>query len=165
MKIKTDRLVLFLVMSLVLLIASTAGAATQLPDVTLKTINGGSLSLNTLKGKVVLVNFFASWCLPCNAEMPDLVELEKQHKKEGLAVVGLALEPPSRLGIVKEFLKTHKVAFPVALAGKKEAGLFGGVSALPTSLLVDRQGVIVRRYVGMVPKKSLESAVKTLLAD
>jgi thiol-disulfide isomerase/thioredoxin len=134
------------------------------PAFSVATLDGAVVSSSELRGKVVLVNFWATWCLPCRAEMPLLEGMWKRHGADGFVLVGFSTDR-TRAGAVREFLTKHAITYPVAIVGQNLEGAFGGVRGIPTSFLLDRAGRIRHRVVGPLAPATLELAVKRLLAD
>jgi len=139
-------------------------AGTAAPAVTLDMLEGGAVPLGALKGQVVLVNFWATWCPPCRAEMPGLESLYEAKHAAGFTVVGVSLDekaPPE----VAAFLYDHHIAYPVAMATPEVVAAFGGVSSLPTSYLIDRNGRVRYTVQGMFAGVALRAALDRLLAE
>ncbi len=141
---------------------ATAQKGQKAPDFTLKDQNGKTLQLSKLNGKVVLVNFWATWCAPCRAEMPGFVEVYEQYKSKGFEIVGISLDDEG-WDVVKPFLQRYKINFPVVIDDGKLASAYGNIQAIPTSFLVDKNGTIVDVHVGLLRKEALEAKVKGLL--
>ena len=140
------------------------GYGTPAPNFTLQTLDGKNLSLADLKGKAVLVNFWATWCGPCKIETPWLVELQNEYGSQGLQVVGVAMDDSGKDEIEK-FAKDMGVNYPV-LIGKEAVGdAYGGVPALPESFFVSRDGKIVDRIIGLKGRAEIEDAVKKALSS
>ena len=138
------------------------GYGTPAPNFTLQTLDGKNLSLSDLRGKAVLVNFWATWCGPCKIETPWLVEMQNQYGSAGLQVVGVAMDDSGKDDIEK-FAKDMGVNYPV-LMGKEAVGdAYGGVPALPESFFVGRDGKIVDRIIGLKGRDEIEDAVKKAL--
>ena len=133
------------------------------PRYALTALDGTPLSADTLRGKVVLVNFWATWCLPCRVEMPLLQRMAERHRDAGLVVVGLSVDRGPEQS-VREFLRERDVTYPVAVVGPDVERAFGGVRGYPTSILIDRAGVIRHVVIGPLAAASLEPAVRRLLA-
>jgi thiol-disulfide isomerase/thioredoxin len=134
---------------------------THVPPFTVRDLDGRTLSPADWRGKVVLLNFWAMWCAPCRFEIPELVELQKKYQGS-LEVVGLSVdEVPADQ--VKQFAERLHVNYPVAIADMALQEKFGGVPALPTSFLIDRQGGIVQKHVGMFPAQIYETEIRALL--
>ena len=147
-------------------LAAVVGVETdrRAPDYALTALDGTRLSPEALRGKVVLVNFWATWCLPCRFEMPLLQRMADRHRAAGFVVVGLSVDRGSEQG-VRDFLRERRITYPVAVVGAEMERAFGGVRGYPTSILIDRQGVIRHTVVGPLAAGSLELAVRRLLAD
>ena len=144
--------------------AVAAHAADPAPDVKIYGVDGKPFALNTFKGKVVVLDFWASWCAPCRKSFPFLDALQKRHAAEGLAVVGLTLEEDD--DAVDAFLASVPVDFTIARDPSERSGEAFGVVAMPTTFLIGRDGSIQARFEGgddSVHDK-IESAVATLLA-
>jgi thiol-disulfide isomerase/thioredoxin len=141
---------------------SFLGYGTPAPNFTLQTLDGKNLSLSDLRGKAVLVNFWATWCGPCKIETPWLVEMQNQYGSAGLQVVGVAMDDSGKDEIEK-FAKDMGVNYPV-LMGKEAVGdAYGGIPALPESFFVGRDGKIVDRIIGLKGRDEIEDAVKKAL--
>lgn len=139
------------------------GYGTPAPNFTLQTLDGKNLSLADLRGKAVLINFWATWCGPCKIETPWLVEMQNQYGSAGLQVVGVAMDDSDKDEIEK-FAKDMGVNYPV-LMGKEAVGdAYGGVAALPESFFVGRDGKIVDRIIGLKGRSEIEDSVKKALS-
>jgi thiol-disulfide isomerase/thioredoxin len=136
--------------------------ASLAPDFTLDSLEGRSMRLSDLRGKAVLLNFWATWCGPCKIEMPWFVELQKQYGSQGLQIVGVAMDEAGKDEIAK-FAQQMGVNYPVLL-GKEEVGdQYGGVPALPESFFIGRDGKIVDKIIGLRGKAEIEDAIKKAL--
>ena len=125
-------------------------------------INGHSTQLSDLRGKIVVLNFWATWCGPCKIEMPWFVELQNQYASQGLQIVGVAMDDASKEDISK-FAKDMGVNYPI-LIGKESVGdQYGGVPALPESFLIGRDGKIVDKIIGLRGKAEIEDSIKKAL--
>ena len=133
------------------------------PRYALTALDGTPLSADLLRGKVVLVNFWATWCLPCRVEMPLLQRMAERHKAAGLVVVGLSVDRGPEQS-VRDFLRERGVTYPVAVVGPDVERAFGGVRGYPTSILIDHGGNIRHVVIGPLAAASLEPAVRRLLA-
>jgi thiol-disulfide isomerase/thioredoxin len=132
------------------------------PDFALESIDGKTVHLSDLRGKAILLNFWATWCGPCKIEMPWFVELQNQYGPQGLQIVGVAMDDASKEDIGK-FAKDMGVNYPI-LIGKEAVGdAYGGVPALPESFLIGRDGKLVDKIVGLRGKAEIEDAVKKAL--
>lgn len=142
-------------------IGGTVGAA---PDFEVTTLEGETLSTENLRGQVVLVNFWASWCGPCRFEMPGFQKLYEDKRDQGFTIVGIS-QDRGNLAPMYEFLEKHAIDYPIA-RGTGQADLaFGGVTALPTSFLIDKNGVIRHKVFGFFAPPVLRVAVNRLLAE
>ncbi len=133
---------------------------TQAPDITLYGLDNKPFKISDHRGKVVILDFWATWCPPCKAEIPSFIELQKKYEKEGLIVIGAALDEP---GKVADFARKFGINYPVGLAGQEQAKAYGGIRGIPTTFVIDRQGNIVRNYTGFRPKMVFENDIKELL--
>ena len=131
------------------------------PAVSLKGVDGGTVSLEQARGKVVLLNFWATWCGPCRMEVPDLVELQNKYK-DRLQVIGLVVDDADE-DAVREFAKKYGVNYPVALATNELRIQFGGIPALPTSFIIDAQGRVVQKHIGLRDPVLYETEIRALL--
>ncbi len=136
----------------------------DVPAVTLDMLDGGAVPLASLKGRVVLVNFWATWCPPCRAEMPGIEAVYEAKRADGFTVVGISTDEKPRPKVA-EFLRDHGIAYPVAMATSEAVAAFGGVSSLPTSYLIDRRGRVRYTVRGMFAGPALRAAVDRLLAE
>lgn len=141
---------------------SILGKSTPAPDFTLEQLNGGNLKLSDLRGKAVLLNFWATWCGPCKIETPWLVEMQNQYGNQGLQVVGVAMDDSGKDEISK-FAKDMGVNYPVLLGKEAVGDEYGGVPALPESFFIGRDGKIVDRIIGLKGKAEIEDAIKKAL--
>ena len=136
--------------------------STVAPDFSLESLDGKTMRLSDLRGKAVLLNFWATWCSPCKIEMPWFVDFQKQYGSQGLQIVGVAMDDGSKEDIAK-FAKDMGVNYPI-LIGKESVGdAYGGVPALPQSFLIGRDGKIVDKIVGLRGKAEIEDSIKKAL--
>jgi thiol-disulfide isomerase/thioredoxin len=136
--------------------------ASLAPDFSLESLDGKTMRLSDLRGKAVLLNFWATWCGPCKIEMPWFVELQNQYAGQGLQIVGVAMDDASKEDIDK-FAKTMGVNYPI-LIGKEAVGdQYGGVPALPESFVIGRDGKIVDKIIGLRGKAEIEDLIKKAL--
>lgn len=150
-------------LTIVLLIpALVFGQAAKAPNFSLKTADGKTLELKKLQGKVVVVNFWATWCRPCQAEIPGFLEIYKQYKPKGLEIVGISLDQDGWKP-VKPFIETYKIVYPIVVGNADLAEAYGGIEGIPTTFVVDRKGNIVKKHVGYMDKESFENLIKGVL--
>ena len=127
-------------------------------------LDGREVDLEKLRGKVVLVNFWATWCFPCRAEMPVLEAMYQRHKADGFVIVGLAVDH-APTAEVAAFVRDRGVSYPIAHVGREAESAFGGVRGYPTSFLIGRDGVMRHRVLGPIGAVSLEPAVRRALGQ
>jgi thiol-disulfide isomerase/thioredoxin len=130
------------------------------PAFVVKDLDGRDVSLASMRGKVVIVNFWATWCGPCRAEIPDLVALQAKYK-DTLQVIGIS-EDEAGADVVRRFAAEHKVNYPVAMMTPEIEKLYPGISALPTSFIVDRDARVVQKHVGMLTARTTEYEARHL---
>jgi thiol-disulfide isomerase/thioredoxin len=138
------------------------GYGTPAPDFTLETLDGKSVTLSSLRGKAVVVNFWATWCGPCKIETPWLVELQNQYGAQGLQIVGVAMDDSGKDEIAR-FAKDMGMNYPVVLGKEAVGQAYGGVDALPESFFVGRDGKIVDKIMGLEGRSEIEDAIKKAL--
>ncbi len=136
--------------------------STPAPDFTLEALNGGTMRLSDLRGKAVLLNFWATWCGPCKIETPWLVELQNQYGPEGLQIVGVEAGDDGKEDIAK-FVKDMGINYPI-LIGKDAVGdAYGGIPALPETFFIGRDGKIVDKSLGLHGRAEIEDSIKEAL--
>lgn len=141
-----------------------ASANAAMPPFELRTLDGGTISRDELRGKVVLVNFWATWCPPCRVEMPGFQAVYQRKRSRGFIVLGISTDANGS-DQVRTFLHDRQITYPVAMATPPVVRDFGGASVLPTSYLIDRQGRIRNEVRGAFASFALEQAVDRLLAE
>ncbi len=132
-------------------------------DFTLKDMNGADIRLADLKGKVVLLNFWATWCGPCRLEIPWFVEFQEKYKGQGFRVVGISVDDPPEA--LPPFAKRFKVNYPLIVGADREdvQKAYGPIFGVPITFIIDRNGRICIRHVGPVGREQFESEIKSLL--
>ena len=131
-----------------------AANAEPAPDFSVTTLDGQEVSLVSLKGKVILVNFWATWCPPCRAEIPEFIEAYTELKDRGLEILGFSVDdmPEAEL---KSFVTRAKINYPVALVGQDIVSAFKPGQYIPTSIFIDKMGQLRYKHVGQLSKKDL----------
>lgn len=132
------------------------------PDFTLVNIEGKNVSLSDYKGKVVIIDFWATWCAPCRKGIPDLIELQKKYKKK-VAVIGISLDGANTKAGVPDFVNKMGINYPVVYFNDKVLSDYGGINAIPTTFIIDKKGNIVKKLVGLYPKNTFEQQLDELL--
>ncbi|MFO7261701.1 MAG: TlpA disulfide reductase family protein [bacterium] len=137
---------------------------TAAPDVRVETLGGEQVSLRELRGQVVLVNFWATWCPPCRYEMPGFQRTYEAYRDRGFTILGLSVDRAGRR-VVEEFLEERGITYPVAMATAEATRAFGAGTMLPTSFLIDATGRIRHTVKGVFLETALVPAVERLLAE
>jgi thiol-disulfide isomerase/thioredoxin len=163
-----------LIALLLLVLFAIAGRAAELPSaapffaLTLPVIDGPAVALGSLKGKPLLVNFWARWCGPCRQEIPDLVALQARYRGRGLLVVGIAVEDADKLEQLREFGRAYEMNYTSLIGGSEESielmkALGNSKAGLPFSVLIDRDGRIRSSELGAMDQAEMEDAVRPIL--
>ena len=133
------------------------------PDFELKDANGQTVRLSDYRGKVVLLDFWATWCGPCKIEIPWFQEFERQNKDKGFAVIGVAMDDDG-WDVVKPFAQQRGINYRLVLGNDKVSDLYGGLDALPTTLLIDRDGNVAAVHIGLSGRNEFEDGIQELLS-
>lgn len=137
----------------------------QTADLTLKDLSGVEQNLQSLKGRIVVLNFWATYCVPCRKEMPDLAAIQNEFAPLGVQVIGVSTDDPEDRAKVLQFVKETKVNFPIWVGGTTEHMVrFGLGAALPGTVVIDRNGKVARIISGVVDQAALRKQIETLLA-
>ncbi len=156
--------VLIFALALLMLGACSQSSAIEIgkeaPDFSLSDINGNKVSLSSFTGKVVILDFFATWCPPCKMEVPDFIELEKTYGNKGFAMIGVALV---KSGEAKEFAGKMGINYPILVDDGKASEIYGPIRSIPTTFIIDKSGKIVKMYIGYREKAVFEADIKELL--
>jgi thiol-disulfide isomerase/thioredoxin len=146
----------------------TAGVLGSAPAWHLRDLAGQPVDSEQFKGKVVVLDFWATWCGPCTHEMPGLVDLQKKYAGDGLVVIGVALDEPGTSAlkvpaVVKRYVAKYLVSYPIVIGDDKVQADFGGMDAIPTTFIIDRDGVIRDKKVGALPAAQFERRILKVL--
>ncbi len=143
--------------------SNTAIRGQAAPDFQLTDLQGNPVRLSGLRGKAVLLNFWATWCPPCKIEIPWFVDLQKQYGPQGLQIVGIAMDDGRPRDDIAKFTREMGVNYTILLGNDKVADAYGGVEALPTTFYIGRDGKIVSRIFGLVSHHEVEENVRAAL--
>ncbi|HUR96482.1 MAG TPA: TlpA disulfide reductase family protein [Pyrinomonadaceae bacterium] len=136
--------------------------ATKTPRIALHDLNGRTVRLSDFKGKVILINFWATWCVPCRAEIPELVKWQTEFRTRGLQIIGITYPPTNRTR-VRKFARTNKINYPILFGTKATKKVFDSSENLPISIVIGSDGRIKDRIDGVIFDDEFETKVKALL--
>ena len=145
--------------------AQAAGDAEErepAPDFSLRDANNHEIKLSDFQGKVVLLNFWATWCGPCKIEMPWFVEFQRKYKDRGFSVIAVAMDEEG-WRVVRPFADRLKLNFPIVIGNDEVADKYGGIAALPTTYIIDKQGKVALMHQGLTSKGDYEDEIEQLL--
>ena len=142
--------------------AAPALAQGKAPNFALKTAEGRVVELSKLQGKVVVVNFWATWCGPCRAEMPGMVEVYGAYRGKGVEFVGISLDEGGWKDVIP-FVKRMSLTYPIVLGDEAIVEAYGRVQSIPTTFIVDRKGNIAMKHIGYMSKEDFEKNIKAVL--
>lgn len=147
------------------LLAATVASAQpkQAPNLQLRDLNERPVKLSSYRGEVVLINFWATWCIPCRAEIPDLIKLQQQYRSAGLRIVGITY-PPEKKSEVRHFARALRINYRVAIGTKATKSLFTTSETLPMTIVIDRNGLVREVIEGIMYADEFDEKVKPLLA-
>ena len=150
--------------------ASAAPAAPSIPALRgkpspafeLADLSGAKVHPSDFKNRVLLVNFWATWCAPCIVEIPWFIEFQKKYGPQGLQIIGISLDETGAKDVVP-FVKKHNMTYPILLGDDKVAEQFGGILGLPTTFIVDKEGKFYSMHRGLVSREGVEEELVALL--
>lgn len=135
---------------------------TSAPFWTLKDLGGETVESSQFDGKVVVLNFWATWCPPCRMEIPGFIDLQRDYEEDGLVIIGVSLDE-SGPEAVAEFSESMGINYPIVMGDMRITGAFGGIRVLPTTYVIDREGNIRNTHIGYLRRGPLEKVIKPLL--
>jgi peroxiredoxin len=138
-----------------------AQEGTPAPAFSVRDLDGHNIRLQDLRGRPVVLDFWATWCAPCRASMPDLSALQTRYADQGLMVIGLALDEDGTQP-VRKFVEQLGVKFRIALANDRVLSQYGPIRSAPTTVFINRHGMIVRRVVGYIDQETMDSFIREL---
>jgi cytochrome c biogenesis protein CcmG/thiol:disulfide interchange protein DsbE len=144
-------------------VAVASQSSSQTASLVLKDTRGRAFSLSAYKGKVVLVNFWATWCPPCRKEVPDLIKMQKQYRDQGLRIIGITY-PPEKMSDVIRFMRKLGVNYRVAIGTKADKALFTASETLPMTVVINRDGAVRDVVEGILYSDEFDQKVKPLLS-
>ncbi len=132
------------------------------PDFTLPTTTGKKIKLSDYRGKIVILDFWATWCPPCRRGIPDLISLKKEYGSKGLEIIGISVDEFTRNTKyrVVPFMKQIGINYPVAYGNMQVIRSFGGIESIPTTFVINKKGEIIASFVGLRPKSVYENLIK-----
>jgi peroxiredoxin len=134
----------------------------QTPDFALKDSTGKTVQLSDYHGKVVLLNFWATWCGPCKIEIPWFMEFQREYKDHDFAVLGVSMDEDG-WDSVRPYMKEHQFNYPVVIGNDDVGKLFGEIDDLPTTFIIDRDGRIAKKHVGLISKNDYKDEIGALM--
>jgi cytochrome c biogenesis protein CcmG/thiol:disulfide interchange protein DsbE len=132
------------------------------PDFSLKSVDGKTVKLSDFKGKIVIIDFWATWCPPCRRGIPDLVAIQNEFKDK-VVIVGISLDREKTIKDVPGFVKDYGINYPIVYGDDKVVMSYGGIQSIPTSFIVDKKGNVADMHVGLVSKETYTNKIKELL--
>ena len=144
------------------LFVGMAVAQERAPNFSLTTSSGQTVELKKLQGKAVVVNFWATWCGPCRAEIPGMAEIYGKYKNRGVEIVGVSLDDRGWT-VVNPFVQKLGIPYPVVLGNDEIVQAYGGIDAIPTTFFVDKKGTVVKKHVGYMSKEDFEKILRSML--
>ena len=145
-------------------ISDPSAAPSPAPAWTLNDLDGKPVSLSDFKGKVVVLDIWATWCPPCRAEIPHFIEIQNEYKDKGVTVVGMSVDSTGPADVAK-FVKDNGMNYPIVMADEATATAYGADQGIPFTLVIDKNGNVVSRHLGLTDKSVFEDDIKKALAE
>lgn len=156
------RAIVFAAILIALSAPAVLGQAAVAPELALRDLNGRTVRLSAYRGKVVVINFWATWCPPCRAEMPDLIRLQREYASHGLQIIGITF-PPENKTRVQRFARSLKVNYPIVLGTRQIRDRFSSEEVLPLTVVIDRDGKVNDIISGILLPEEFDEKIKPLL--
>jgi thiol-disulfide isomerase/thioredoxin len=153
--------IVFIIMLCVMPVAAVAQEK-HAPPLALRSLDGQTVRLSDYRGKVVMLNFWATWCPPCRAEMPELVRLQREYRRRGLQIVGVTV-PPLKRREMRRFVRSIKINYPILYGTRATGKMFETGETLPVTIIIDREGNVRDKIIGILEPEEFEQKVKPLL--
>lgn len=134
------------------------------PDFILSDSEGNTLRLSDFRGKVVLLNFWATWCGPCRREIPGFVELYKKYNDKGFEIIGVSVDQQG-WDVITPFVDNYEISYPVVLFNRQVIMNYGGIQTIPTTFFINKEGEVVERIIGLRPDEYFETRIQELLSS
>jgi thiol-disulfide isomerase/thioredoxin len=134
------------------------------PDFTLADSEGNTLRLSDFRGKVVLLNFWATWCGPCRREIPVFLKLYEKYNDRGFEIIGVSVDQQG-WDVITPFMDNFEMSYPVVLFNRQVIMNYGGIQSIPTSFFINREGEVVERIIGLRPDEYFETRIQELLSS
>lgn len=134
------------------------------PDFTLYTVNGEKIKLSDYSGKIVILDFWATWCPPCKRSIPDLISIQKEYEGK-VVVIGISLDYPTMRNDLESFINEIEINYPVVIGTQDVVMDYGDIRAIPTTFIINGDGNIVNEFVGLIPKATLINGINSILKN
>ena len=132
------------------------------PDFALKSLEGKTIKLSDYEGKIVIIDFWATWCPPCRKGIPDLISIQKDFKDD-VVIIGISLDGEKTIKDVPGFVKSYEINYPIVYGDEKVVNAYGGIEGIPTAFVIDKKGNVVDKHVGLVDRSVYVNKIKELM--
>lgn len=159
---KKKTLTLIICLALPILAFAQNNETEKARAIVLRDLKGKAVKIKNFKGKVILLNFWATWCVPCRAEIPELIKWQKEYQSRGLQIIGITYPPTNRIK-VRNFASRNKINYPVLFGSKKTKALFDSGNTMPFTVVIDRDGNVKELIEGVIFPEEFDEKIKPLL--